>query len=463
MQTIFRFRQWVSATVLVFLFLSGNLVASEKIVIKPFPIMPWVQPALEQEQMKLFKDAGFTVMFIYPDETDYTKLKKLWDGNFVVFKEWNIKGYTYDDMLNFHPEDSNRIGFLMGDEPLYSKIDEYKPLFDKFRAKYPQSICFVNLFPSYVGETRLGSSYQDYVESYFAKLKPRYCSLDHYPCLRFDVDSPTYYYDLETFRRHAVKNNSNQIGFVQVYSGIVQRDVSESDVTWQVNSLLAYGCKGLWYYCFRSPGAAKAYAGEENPAYRIPKLLTDGVMDLRKGKGILREYYKPAYTEGPYILDFNDKPTLVYDYVKKVNTETLAWGNILLGLNNIAVRHVVGFQQSFAPVGTEEFASGTEKYINSVMTSQATDDMGFIVSYFEDVKGQPYIMIVNKRHGEFMSRKGGKLPVNVLLNDNIEKVLVVSNETGQEGEAKIVNQTVNFQIDGGSAVLCRLIIGQSSK
>jgi hypothetical protein len=461
MQTVLR--QWVNVTVMIMLFLGGSLTASEKIVIKPFPIMPWVGPALEQEQMKLFKEAGFTVMFIYPDQEDYVKLKKLWDGNFVIFKEWNIKGYTYDDMLNFHPEDPKRIGFLMGDEPLYSQIKEYKPLFDKFRAKSPQSICFVNLFPSYVGETRLGGSYQDYVENYFAELKPRYCSLDHYPCLRFDVDSPTYYYDLETLRRYAIKNNSNRIGFVQTYSGIVQRDVSESDVAWQVNSLLAYGCKGLWYYCFRSPGAAKAYAGEEKPEYRYPKPLTDGVMDLRKGKGILREYYKQAYSEGPYILDFNDRPTPVYNYVKKVNVETLAWGDCLLKLNNIAVRHIAGFQQSFVPVGTEEFAVSTEKYINSVTTSQTTDDMGFIVSYFEDAQRQPYVMIVNKRHGEFMSRKGGTLPINVSLKDNVEKVFVVSNETGKEDETKIVNHNVSFQIDGGGAVLCRLIVGQSSK
>ncbi len=454
-------KRLTSFTVIVLSLFMGNILANEatypKITIKPFPIMPWVGPALDQEQMKLFKDAGFTVMFIYPDETDYTKLKKLWDGNFIVFKEWNLKGYTYDDMLNFHPEDSNRIGFLLGDEPKYAKIDEYVPLFEKFRAKSPQSICFVNLFPSYLGETALGSSYQAYIESYFEKLKPRYCSLDHYPCLRFDVDSPTYYYDLETFRRHAAKNNSNQVGFVQVYSGSVHRDVSESDVAWQVNSLLAYGCKGLWYYCFRSPGAAKAYWGEENPAYRNPKLV-DTVIDLRKGQGVAREYYKPAYGEGPYILDFNDKPTPVYDYVKKVNVETLAWGDLLLKLNNVAVRHIVGFQQSFVPVGTEGFAGSTEKYINSVTTSQVLDDMGLIVSYFEDVNNQPYIMIVNKRHGEWMSRKGGLLPITIFLKEDVQDAFFISNINGDYNNAEVIDRKINFNLDGGGAALLKLVI-----
>ena len=83
------------------------------VTIKPFPIMPWVPPALNEEQITLFRDAGFNVLFLYPDEDDYKKMKSLWDGNFALMKEWSVRGYTTEDMLDFHSEDTKKIGYLM--------------------------------------------------------------------------------------------------------------------------------------------------------------------------------------------------------------------------------------------------------------------------------------------------------------------------------------------------------------
>jgi hypothetical protein len=126
-----------------------------EVTIKPFPIMTWVPPALNEQQLGWYKQAGFNVMFIYPEEDAYKKMKSLWDGNWMVFKEWNPKGYDYKTMCDFHADDAKRIGFMLGDEPITPKIDEYAEQYDYLRSKHPDDICLVNLFPSYVARQGL--------------------------------------------------------------------------------------------------------------------------------------------------------------------------------------------------------------------------------------------------------------------------------------------------------------------
>ena len=61
--------------------------------------MTWNPPALTAQQLGWYEQTGFNVMFIYPEEEAYEKLKENWDGNWMVFKEWNRKGYDYKTMI----------------------------------------------------------------------------------------------------------------------------------------------------------------------------------------------------------------------------------------------------------------------------------------------------------------------------------------------------------------------------
>jgi hypothetical protein len=428
------------------------------VTITPFPIMTWVPPALTEQQLGWYKQAGFNVMFIYPDEQAYTKLKEHWDGNWMVFKEWNRKGYNFKTMCDFHANDPKRIGFMLGDEPITAQIDEYVEQYDYLRGKHPGDICLVNMFPSGVSQTRLGTTYREYMDTYFKKLRPRYCSLDNYPCLRFNVDSPNYYHDLEMIRETAQKHNCKVFGFVQLYSSQATRDISESDLAWQVNSLLAHDCKGLWYFYFRHPMPGINELAEAN-VIKLTKHET--ALNYPKGRA-LEEYYRDIYTEGSGVLNANDQPGERFADVSRINRETLAWGDVLIGLKSLKVRHILGCQEGFPPVGADEFArkgwsDAEEKYIADVRADDHTKSMGYIISYFEDGHKKPYIMIVNKRHGEFMSCKGGLLKTTVAFTKEVKNAYLVSNKTSKEEKIQLSQfNAFEREIEGGGAILLRL-------
>lgn len=433
------------------------------ILIEPFPILSWVPPAIDEQQLGWYKEAGFTVLTIYPDEQTYQTMKKHWDGNYILFKEWS--GHTYDQMLAFHPEDKNKIGYLLGDEPLYGQLVKYKEIADKMRNADPHRLCLVNLFPSYVGETRLGNGFLDYLKDSFELIKPRYCVLDHYPLLWFDVQKPSFYYDIEMLRKFAMWNNSKQIGFVQTYSSTACRDVSESDLAWQVNTFLAYGCKGLWYFNFRHPTPGLSGAKE-------PQISKAGVRDYRTLPGVWTEYYKPVYETfgNSSVLGIDDKPSYVFEYTKKINAQVAAWGPLLLTLENTAVRHVVN-RQPFAPVGTEIFDTGKGESwqpefssVPLVRVIRAIDpdkDKGYIAGYFKSKDGENYVMIVNKRFGEYISCAGGRNATVIEFDELVKNVLVISNIDGTSSKAQVTNNRLNIDIDGGGAILLKLEVGNS--
>jgi len=430
-----------------------------KITIKPFPILSFIPPALNEEQLNWFAEAGFNVMTIHPDEQQYNIMKKHWNGNFMLFKEFNSKGYDYKTMANFHAEDPNRIGFFLGDEPKIYQLDDLKKQYDFLRSKHPNMISLVNLFPSYVSQTVLKSSFREYIDQYFTKLRPAYASLDNYPNYRMGYEGTTYYHDLEIMRETAQKYNCKILGFVQVYSSDAMRDVSDSDLDWQVNSLLAYGSKGLFYFYFRHPVVA---INELSGMELMKTNKKDSIYNFNKGRVKVQE--ANVFEFGSGVLNAQDQKGERFNDVAKINSQALAWGETLTNLRSLKVRHILGYSESFPPVGTDEFATknwagADEQYIIKIDSKDKTQSKGYILSYFEDSAKRPYIMIVNKKHGEKMSCEEGTLATKIRFNNDIDKVYTISNITGKEKLVELDNNNAfESEIIGGGAILLRLEI-----
>ena len=144
--------------------ISEQTQTSQKITIDTFPILSWVPTVLTDEHIRMYKNAGFTVLTVGPTEHAYKILKEHWKGNYILSK----MGMSYEEMMAYHPDDPCLIGYLIGDEPKYTKIFEYRKIIENFRQKVPSNKIFlVNLLPSHEGETSLGSNYIDYIEACF--------------------------------------------------------------------------------------------------------------------------------------------------------------------------------------------------------------------------------------------------------------------------------------------------------
>ena len=429
-----------------------------EITITPFPIMSFIPPALTKVQLDWFKEAGFNVMTIHPDQEAYTKLKKYWDGNFFLFKDFNLKGYDYKAMSDFQTNDPKLLGYMLGDEPTSTMIDTYKEQYDYLRSHQPDKICLVNMLPSYANQVYIGSTYRAYMKKYFEKLHPAYASLDNYPCNRFNWENKTYYHDLEMMRETAQENNCKIFGFVQVYSSDASRDVSESDLSWQVNSLLAYGAKGLWYFYFRNPvPGINDLMGKEY--MKINK--KDSVYNFNNGR-VKEAAGNNVYEFGSGVLTVDDQKGERFNDVARVNAETLAWGDLLIQFNSLRVRHILAFGEAYPPVGVDnlgskEWSGAEEPIVAKVAAKVPSQSMGYIVSFFEDKNKTQYVMIVNKKHGENMSGKEGRLTTEIAFTKEVKNVYLVSNITSKEEKIQLTqSNSFERELEGGGAILLRL-------
>jgi hypothetical protein len=186
----------------------------------------------------------------------------------------------------------------------------------------------------------------------------------------------------------------------------------------------------------------------------------DSIYNFNKGR--VKFQAENVFEFGSGVLNAHDQKGERFDDVAKINAQTLAWGETLIDLKSLKVRHILGFNEPFPPVGTDEFATKNwagvdEQYIVKIDSKDKTQNKGYVLSYFEDAQNRPYIMIVNKKHGENMSCEAGSLASTISFKNEIVNVYYISNKTGKEEPIQLdTNNGFECEISGGGAILLRL-------
>ena len=124
----------------------------------------------------------------------------------------------------------------------------------------------------------------------------------HYPPLLDGSDRTEYYANMELFRDLALQRNIGMMAFVSsaALKG-VYRSPSDSDLRWQVYTGLVYGAQGIWHWNWR---------------IKPQGLFVDGLVSFETGE-----------------------PLREYPWVKAINGEVLAIGDVLMKLRSVAVFH----------------------------------------------------------------------------------------------------------------------------
>ena len=196
-------------------------------------------------------------------------------------------------------------GQLLIDEPDYNKFDTVNAFIEAYKLNYPGKQWHVNMFPSYA-ESGAGVPYLQYVEEWMDRVKPNYYSFDSYPLLVPDETNPftryeieDYYYNLDLLRVKTAERKIPLWSFIQTLGisgtpGVPDKRIpSREDIRWQVFTNLAFGVKGLQYFCYWTPGG-----GSES--FTDALIAQDGTKTER------------------------------YDYVKEINNEILGFGKQLI-------------------------------------------------------------------------------------------------------------------------------------
>lgn len=292
----------VACTVLT---LSASVTVADpaRFVQKDFCISIWVTPPNDDrmpEHYRQMADANFTVVLDAPAAATPEKAKQQLD----LFDSLGLKA-----IIQPHPKGSTSwsdgpacIGYQLKDEPTASFFSTLAKMVAEVRAAKPGKLAFVNLYPQYANERQLGTpTYDEHVRRFIEEVKPDVLCFDYYPMLTPKDDGrKDYCANLDIIRQHALKAGIPFWNFFNIMPFGSHYDPTEAQVVWQIYTSLAYGAKGVLYFCYWTP------TGGEFP-------------------------------KGGAIITADGRPTRHYDQARRINAKLKRLGPTLMKLTSTNV------------------------------------------------------------------------------------------------------------------------------
>jgi hypothetical protein len=204
---------------------------------------------------------------------------------------------------------------------------------------------------------------------------------------------------METIRRNALKYDA-AMGFIfQCTPHGTYRDPTETDLRWQVNTGLAYGCKALLYFTYFTP--------------------TDADSNFHNG-----------------ILDAKGERTPHFAMAQAINAELKKLSGTLVRLTSTAVYHT-------APVPAGCTALPADAPIH------AQDSAPLVLGFFKHDDGSQWAMVVNRD-----LRKA--TATTLTLDPKITKLDELSPQTGKLSEVALAAHTSRCELPPGGMKLLKL-------
>ncbi len=222
-------------------------------------------------------------------------------------------------------------GIMHCDEPgyvMYERIAASRKVFEKVLDDTSEKLYHVNLFPSYANQKQLWFrsytaddvvpdstyDYQRYVDDYMRICTPQVLSYDFYPIQgQFPKLSGGYFENMSLIRKAAMEANVPFWVYVQTCTfSSGQRLPTQADLDWNVNTCLAYGTKGIQYFCGVQPqdggekftGSMFDVNGNKTEVYdrvlNTDKMIAavDEVLMCSKSKGLIVAGVMPQLNQG---------------------------------------------------------------------------------------------------------------------------------------------------------------------
>ncbi|MBQ9113846.1 MAG: hypothetical protein IJY05_02875 [Clostridia bacterium] len=299
-------------------------------------------------------------------------------------KEWLIEYASYAAMA----------GVMIADEPGALMFDNYKAARESFEQYWGEDKLYhSNLLPNWAGTdkwlnfkndgleednwTDANYTYEDYINDYIEIYQPQMLSFDFYPMVGTTGTSylqSGYFNNLATIRAAAVKANIPFWSYIQTSTWEAnQRTVTAAELLWNVNTSLAYGAKGIQYFCGVEPYDEKDSAGNTTRTFTSGLFNADG------------------------------SSTDIYYYAQKANMQILTVDHILMNARSMGVMYAGSIPQFYSVsngvyTALDETANAaeipTEGTLSSYGGATIKADGGVLVGCF-DYNGKAAYYIVN--------------------------------------------------------------------
>ena len=274
---------------------------------------------------------------------------------YLMWGQWNE--YIRDKAVQYAAGKEHCIGYYLGDEPSGDLIPPVGDEVRAYAAADPERFPYVNLLPSYAGETRLGGTYREHVENFVAAAGAEnieYLSHDYYAFRSSGVVTDIYA-DVEILRSVAYENGKLKThAFPQSTAWSGMRMPTADELRWNVYLYLAYGFKALSWFTLVCPGNSDT-----------------------EGEG---------FYDGIIYRDGTIRDPALYEAFKELNWEVRGLSSILMNLDTVHAYHV------------KANTDGVEKLPEDFFLQPANRN-DFIISVMEPKEGEDqYIMIFNKNN-----------------------------------------------------------------
>lgn len=221
-------------------------------------------------------------------------------------------------------------GYSVVDEPSASAFGELRKTVDAIRKHRPGRLAYINLFPDYASPAQLGTAtYDEHVSRFVKEVGIDVLSMDHYPMMRPDADGRDgYCRNLDSMRKHSLSAGIPFWNFFNSMPFGPHSDPTEAQLKWQIYTSLAYGAKGVMYFCYWTPkggefpkgGAILTAEGKRTRHYEqakrinaslkrlgptLMKLTSTGVYRVKPKENaadILKDTPIRSLTEGDYLI-----------------------------------------------------------------------------------------------------------------------------------------------------------------
>ena len=370
----------VFAALVVFILTTFSAFAFEQ---DRFAIGFWVDPPMDaQAEMRYqqITDANFTlVLGAFGANTREKVLRQI-----ALCEQFDLKAIVApcDWPVDELPDGPAVWGYLLRDEP---SADDYPALAERvaaIKAAKPGKLPYINLFPCGASLERLGAaSYHDYVARFAEEVDIGLISFDHYPLMTPTRDTrDEYRVSLGTVRDVALAHEAPFWNFFNTMPYGPHTDPTEGQLRWQIYTAVAYGAKGVLFFCYYTPGGGE-------------------------------------FPKGGAIIGRDDRPTRHYDQAKRINAGLKNLGPTLMQLTST---DVVDVQPGQTPAMELE---GTP--VKDLRRDDHDPEHDFILGVFRHADGRRAVLLVNNRH-DYTAWP------TVDFDAAVEDVREVSKETGQE-------------------------------
>lgn len=302
-----------------------------------------------QYQLGLARDAG--LQFLISDDIQIRNMSR-----------WFSISDTTTDFLSVTPAEASALyvrardaygpysslaGFNFYDEPGAGWFATLAKALAISRELAPQLLPYINLLPS---------DDPSYYRNFVDVVKPSLISFDRYPLLSEGREDANYFHNWAIVRDAALHGDIPSWVFIQTLAYNNHREPTAAELLWQVNISLAYGAKGIQYFTYWTPEAAR-------------------------GEGF-----------GPALITVDGKRTPRYDAAKQINT---AWlhqvGRELKPLVSESVVHanetpLPNGAVGFTPTNLVSGISGNSVVVGTFRSRDAAS-------------GDRWLLVANRSHG----------------------------------------------------------------